>query len=300
MSQWGRVMVIKRKKLNADHRKQRGRIAPNSIHRIYKNPMLIWAEREVRRACEKENPNWDGETFDYGIACLQSALKAYKVLLKAEHSGFSWELTKSILLRLINNEPLTPITDEDFISTNNNILESEEYLQEHNLKSSIQCPRMSSLFRSEYLDGTITYTDVDRYYCYDINNTEDIYAGGGAANILDEYCPITMPYYPPTEKYQICCETFQYDSDMDDCDTKAYWKIYTPTQDVILVNKFYKNIKDGERITDTFMSASYITEDGTIVEGREHTYSYQPTKWVEITQEEFEERKKHKIDENSN
>lgn len=28
--------------------------------------MSDWAENEVKLACKKENPNWDGKSFDYG------------------------------------------------------------------------------------------------------------------------------------------------------------------------------------------------------------------------------------------
>ena len=25
-----------------------------------------WAEKEIEIACKRENPNWDGKSFDYG------------------------------------------------------------------------------------------------------------------------------------------------------------------------------------------------------------------------------------------
>ena len=68
-----------------------------------------WAEKEIEIACKKENPNWDGKSFDYGCACYQSALKAYKSLCEDDHSGFSFGLTKNILIRLMNGLPLKPI-----------------------------------------------------------------------------------------------------------------------------------------------------------------------------------------------
>ena len=76
--------------------------------------MSEWAEREIEIACKKENPNWDGKSFDYGCSCYQSALKAYKRLCEDEHSEFSFNLTKNVLIRLINGLPLMPITDDDF------------------------------------------------------------------------------------------------------------------------------------------------------------------------------------------
>ena len=66
-----------------------------------------WAEREIEIACKKENPNWDGKSFDYGCACYQSALKAYKSLCEDEHSGGSFNITKNIpvLRRGLNTFP---------------------------------------------------------------------------------------------------------------------------------------------------------------------------------------------------
>jgi len=268
--------------------------------------MSEWAENEINIACKKENPNWDGESFDYGIACYKSALKAYKSLLEDEHSGFSWNLTMNILERLMRHEPLTPITDDDFFNAEPLVNESKTYLDEHDMKSSIQCPRMSSLFRNEYNDGRIEYTDVDRYYCFDINNHKDTYSGCGAANIIDELFPITMPYYPTTNRYAIACEDFLVDESMGDFDTKAYYYITTPNGDRIDINKFYKEIADGDPITENVVTERLKAvgepddEDMVSIEPVTHinTYTYQPTKWVEISKEEYEERKKNKIERN--
>ena len=71
--------------------------------------ILDWTEREVAIACEKENPNKKDGEFDYGRACYESALKAFKSLCDDGHSGFSIKMTQEILNRLINVQPLTPI-----------------------------------------------------------------------------------------------------------------------------------------------------------------------------------------------
>ena len=68
--------------------------------------MTDWAEYEVKLACKKENPDWDGESFDYGCSCYQSALKAYKSIMEDDHSGFSYSITKNILKRLLDELPL--------------------------------------------------------------------------------------------------------------------------------------------------------------------------------------------------
>ena len=157
--------------------------------------MSEWAERECRIACKRENPDFDfdSDEFDYGCSCYKSALKAYKSLMEDGHSGASFGFTKNILIRLMEGQPLTPITDKDFFEGDNlRCLGDDEYLKERGLKSDIQCPRMSSLFRKETLDGKVTYHDVDRAYFVDIENPSNTYSS--CVSFLDELVPITMPY----------------------------------------------------------------------------------------------------------
>ena len=76
--------------------------------------MQTWAEKEIEIACKREREDSgvenDGD-WDYGCACYESALKAYKSLMGDDHSGFSINMTKHILNRLIDGKPLTPIED---------------------------------------------------------------------------------------------------------------------------------------------------------------------------------------------
>ena len=164
--------------------------------------MTQWAEREIAAACKRENPNWDGKSFDYGCSCYQSALKAYKSLMDDGHSGYSFSITRNILKKLLDEIPLSPITDEDFFSDKYESLESEEGLKKRRLKSRIQCPRRSSLFRYKDLKGNVKYTDIDRYYCINAENPSDTFSGG-IANFIDKLYPITMPYIPSYERFKV-------------------------------------------------------------------------------------------------
>lgn len=107
-------------------------------------PMTEWAENEVRIACKHENPDWDGKSFDYGCACYQSALKAYKSLMEDKHSGFSFGMTKTILKRLLDELPLMPIED---IPENWNEVSGRS----NDGSTLYQCTRMSSLFKHRLL-----------------------------------------------------------------------------------------------------------------------------------------------------
>ena len=140
--------------------------------------------------------------------------------------------------------PLTPITDDDFTNVKPQIWESPEYLKEHGLKSNLQCPRMSSLFREETLDGKITYTDINRTIMYDATGC---WHSGIASRLVDEMFPIKMPYYPSKEKYKVYGEEFYMVNGVDKTAEhigkvnliKIYY-IITPNNERIEVNKEFK------------------------------------------------------------
>lgn len=205
-----------------------------------------WAEREVEIACKKENPNWDGKSFNYGCSCYQSALKAYESLCEDGHSGASFNLTKNILIRLMEDLPLTPIIDEDFTNSESEIWKSPEYLKKVGLKSDLQCPRMSSLFRKETLDGKIIYSDLSRTIMHDANGNNWCNCGP-AFKVIDEMFPIKMPYYPSNEKYKVYGETFYIvdgeDKTSEHPGTYNLVKIYyiiTPNNERIEINKEFE------------------------------------------------------------
>ena len=207
--------------------------------------MSEWAKREVEIACKKENPNWDGKSFDYGCACYQSALKSFLALCEDGHSGMSFSSTKNILIRLMEGNPLTPITDEDFFIGSDMPLESEEYLKERGLKSNLQCPRKSSLFRKETLDGKVSYTDVDRVVFIDENG--NYWGNGKATKIVDKMFPITMPYISSNQKYKVYGEEFLLDERNirnGDFDHKAYLYVITPEGEKIELDEYYKEVNE--------------------------------------------------------
>ena len=208
-----------------------------------------WAEQECRIACKKENPNYnfDSEDFDYGCSCYKSALKAYKSLCEDDHSGASFNFTRIILERLMHEQPLTPITDEDFEGGVS--IFSDKDLASRGLKSEIQCLRMSSLFRREKLDGKVSYSDNNRAYCINIENPSDTYSSA-KDEVVDEFFPITMPYMPEKGKYKVYCQTFLTDKKNGDFDTQAILYFITPDGKRVDVNR-YQTDKDGKMVDIT-------------------------------------------------
>ena len=221
--------------------------------------MSGWAENEIKLACKKENPDWDGESFDYGCSCYQSALKAYKSICEDGHSGFSYSVTKNILKRLLDELPLTPI--EDTPDNWNDVGISK------NGDKKYQCNRMPSLFKNIDKDGNVTYSDVNRSYCQELTNPKDTYSGFNS-KIVDKIFPITMPYYPKnSNRYKVITDTFLakgFEGDDTDFNTRAVLYVITPENEKVEVNEYY-----GEK----------------------------DKRFVRITKEEYETRLKNRINE---
>ena len=184
-------------------------------------------EREVSIACQKERQS-DG--WDYGCACYESALKAFKSLCEDDHSGMSWSITTNILMRMCKGLPLTPITEDD--------LSNRVY------DNTWQYQRMSSLFKKVLQNGEIKYTDVDRCIVFEKDNQGDSFYNSSVVEIVDELFPISLPYYPTIDKFKVCVETSLINPKNGDYDTRAVWWVQTPMGDRIDVNRFFTE-KDG-------------------------------------------------------
>lgn len=194
-----------------------------------------WAEREVEIACKNENLN--GAEWDYGCACYESALKAYKSLLGDGHSGYSIGVTQNILNRLIDGKPLTPIEDTDDIWNEVS-------------RGTYQCKRMSSLFK--YIDdnGTTSYRDIDSVIKVDISSGRTCY-NGLVQRIIDELFPISMPYVPE-EPFRIYCTDFLTDPKNGGYDTIGIFYGIKPNGERFEIDKFFKEGEDDWIEIDSF------------------------------------------------
>lgn len=204
--------------------------------------MLDWAKKEVEIAVARERAA-DGtkeDEFSYGGACYESALKAYESLMEDGHSGFSIGLTKGILMRLIDGRPLTPIEDtedvwNDISYPGRNGDGTKKY----------QCKRMSSLFKDVYPDGTVSYHDIDRMYCEDINDSNNTWKNGFVSRIIDEMWPINMPYCPGNKPMRVVCEELLTDEKNGDFDSLRIAMVHKPDEDGfydhIVIGRYFKD-----------------------------------------------------------
>ena len=199
--------------------------------------MLEWAQREIDIACKRERGDTPEGEWDYGCACYESALKAYKSLMEDGHSGFSIGLTKQILNRLIDGKPLSPIEDTPDIWN---------LVSEHEPGEIYQCKRMSSLFKYIDEDGTVSYSDVNRIVCVDIHNEHNSYYSGLVSRLMNERYPITLPYCPAQRRYLVYCESFLFDEKNGDFDTVGVFYAITPDEERVYINLFFRENPEGD------------------------------------------------------
>ena len=131
-----------------------------------------------------------------------------------------------------------------------------------------QCKRMPSLFKYVYGDGTVKYHDNDLSYCVDINNPNVTYSSRLGGEIVDEMYPIIMPYMP-SKPIKVYCEDFLVDKKNGDFDTVGVFyalKTENGKQEKIEINRFFRE-PEGD-------------EEGS---------------WIEISKEEYYERKDRQI-----
>ena len=170
---------------------------------------------EERKAKEKAGPKEDGDEIfiEYACACVDSATKAYKAMLKVEKPVS--DRAKELLDRLIKGQPLSPITEDDFEMIPDHDLDNWEIniLKKNHLKSQIQCPRMFSLFREEGLDGNVTYSDVERVVYMDQRG--HTWGNGDIIRTVDKMFPITLPYYPADKPFVVHGREYYMEGDVD-------------------------------------------------------------------------------------
>ena len=204
-----------------------------------KSNLLTWAELEVEIACKHERGDRAKEEWDYGCACYESALKAFKSLEEDGHTGFSIGLTKQILNRLIDGNPLTPIEDTDDIWS-----DIADVSGENGEVINYQCKRKSSLFKYVYTDGSVEFRDVDSFIMVDtITNTT--WHSGLVDQILREKYPITMPYIPADKPYKAVCEEYLTDRKNGDFDTVGIFKVIEPDGTTAEINRYFKDAPNG-------------------------------------------------------
>lgn len=214
--------------------------------------MEEWAKKEIEIACKREVKGTEPGERDYGVACYKSAYKAFESLLGDWHSGCSVGITMNILNRLFEGKPLTPIVDTDDIWRKVDMGNRKD-------KVSYQCTRMGSLFKDVYTDGTIKYTDNNRYYCVDLDSPDVPFTDSLVSRVIDEMFPITMPYMPSTQSIKVIRDTCLLNSNNGDYDTMALLYAIMPDGERVHIDKYYKESDDPNNYVEEITESEYYT-----------------------------------------
>ena len=209
-----------------------------------KSSIELWAEREIaiaieleheaeRKDAEEHGRKYNPKEFSYGGEIYASALRAFKSMLKDGHSGCSWGFTKIVLIRLMNNMPLTPLngSDEEWAWFGGNSRKGERTFQNK---------RCTSVFKEVDKEGNVRYTDNDYVTCID-EETKSSHHFGLCSQEVYERFPIKFPYMPSTKPYKVYDRTFDHLNAQQGCfDTVAVLRIECPDGKVIPIEKYYK------------------------------------------------------------
>lgn len=208
-----------------------------------KDTMSSWAAHEVELAVQSEKEGTEAtDEWNYGVECYRSALRAFQSLSCDGHSGFSIQITKSILNRLIDRRCLTPIEDTPDIW-----LDVSEIFSKDSKTKCYQCKRLSSLFKEVAEDGTVTLSDIDRVCGANVNSPDVTFTNGFLTRLIDRMFPITMPYFPSSKRFKVVCEEFLTDPKNGDYDTVGYLYVVTPEDKTVDLNRFFKEV-DGQMV----------------------------------------------------
>lgn len=219
--------------------------------------MKDWALREIKLACKRENP--EIEIDDNGVANkFDYGCACYVSAYKAFKSLLA-DGHSGMSIGFTKNI-LNRLIDGKCLTPIEDTEDVWNDISEESGKTKYQCKRMSSLFKDVLDDGTVKYHDTNRTIVVDQNGIT--WSSSSASRLIDKMFPITMPYFPPNKPYKVYSEEFLVDPKNGDYDTWAYHYVMTP---------------EGERIE---LNQYWYEKDG---------------KDVQITKEEYEDRKKNKV-----
>lgn len=206
--------------------------------------MKEWAKREVDLAKtwlndeDLEAKETTSEEYEAAYRCYCNFLDEFEKLKDAR-------IIKTVFTQLLHEENLSPIVDSEDDWT---LVEGFDPAAGNDNPgwTIYQCKRRSSLFKKVAYDrktgevDEITFRDIDRTVCLDINKPDYMYTGGMGPLVLDEMMPITLPY-SPCGKIRIFTEDFKYHEEHEgDIDTIGVLYFRMPDGTMKEVKRFFK------------------------------------------------------------
>lgn len=221
--------------------------------------MKEWARREVdlAKACLNAKDQMVREMISEEY---EAAYRSYCNFLDEYEKLENKIIIKTVFTQLLHEENLSPIVDseDDWI-----LVEGFDPVASSNDNpgwSIYQCKRRSSMFKKVVYDrktgevDEITFRDIDRAVCIDINKPDYMYTGGMGPLVLDELIPITLPY-SPCGKTRIFTEEFKYHEDQEgDLDTIGVLYFRMPNGTMKEVKRYFKEDHESKQMVEITQS----------------------------------------------
>ena len=152
------------------------------------NPDLIQDEKGNWAFADPKANTWGSKIYPIALTVIQK----YRELIADNNlDEFQIGTLRFLVDRLIHDKPIIEITDE-----NADWVDMSECLGANDSEKLYQSSRCTSMFKQVNSDGSVFYSDVDRWVCrdgYDLSNT---FHCSVIYQILDKLYPINLPYNP--------------------------------------------------------------------------------------------------------
>ena len=208
-------------------------------------PREKWAKEEVELACKRATIDSENKAFYEDSTCYKAALIAYEGLMRSCYCTSAIDTTKKILIRLMDNLPITPIMEEDFgregtIPSDGTIL------------SVVPCKRYPSLLKITYVNGYVKYSDRGRVQYTDFTGHDNLALDNDSViDAIDKIDPISLPYLPSMNKYMVVTFVTNTGNMVTGVITyRNYFCLHSPNGEKMLLNLYEKEFK-GERFKIT-------------------------------------------------
>lgn len=220
--------------------------------------MKEWARREVDLAKTCLNAE-DQIVKEMVSEEYEAAYRSYCNFLDEYEKLENTKIIKTVFMQLLHEENLSPIVDSEDDWT---LVEGfDPAVGNDNPGWSIyQCKRRSSMFKKVAYDrktgevDEITFKDIDRAICIDINKSDCMYTGGMGPVVLDEMMPITLPY-SPCGKIRIFTEDFKYHEEYEgDLDTVGVLYFRMPDGTMKEVKRYFKEDHESKQMVEITQS----------------------------------------------
>jgi len=205
--------------------------------------MKTWADNELDMAIEREKavPTDFDTDSEYAIQIYEAARQLVHLFYEQDHSGVSAHLTKRIFNKLVDYEPLSPVTDEDDQWVEDVYIGPDSDYKEYRHVRNI------GLFKRVFKDGHIEHNDVERVVCSLKLSEEPCWHSGFITHRLNELVPITFPY--SSQHIKVWCDETESETALLP-DVLGILRYQIDGGPMIPVNEYYRSRQLDDPITD--------------------------------------------------